>query len=417
MGFFSSFLRITKYFIIFLGAVFLLPGLPTKTTFPFKEYIVKPPRELKGVLQPNTLLNNAKHLWKDQVFGPENFLVREEGFYTGIHGGEVLRLNLGEKVQHVTKIGQPCDYIYNDFLCGYPVGLASDIKKNQLIISDAFYGIWEFNLETKKKTALVSPQQVLPGKVDRPGSVFNNLAVSRNGDIYYTDSISDDVAVVLFANPSGRLFRYNREKKTNDVLLDELGFANGVALSPNEDFIIVAETIKMRLTKYYLKGSRAGQSEVFVDGLPGFPDNLTPDSEGLWVPLNLAINRENNNNMFATLAPYPRLRRFFSRLVVLIQLPFKFLNMIYPSNISAHLFHKAAELHANSAPNRTTLLRVDWNGNIVRSLHGFDKTAFGISHVVEFEGHFYFGSPSNSYIMQVKLPEADEKSKKETLTN
>lgn len=107
-----------------------------------------------------------------------------------------------------------------------------------------------------------------------------------------------------------RLFRYDRVKKTNEVLLDELSFANGLALSPSEDFIILAETTAMRLRRYYLKGSRAGESEVFVEGLPGWPDNLTADEEGIWVPLSVASDSQ-NPNLFAVLAPYPRLRSFF----------------------------------------------------------------------------------------------------------
>jgi len=199
-----------------------------------------------------------------------------------------------------------------------------------------------------------------------------------------------------------RLFRYNRETKRNELLLDELAMANGVALSPNEDFVIVAETAAMRITKYFLKGSRKGQSEVFVDSLPGLPDNLTPDSEGIWVPFALAADSE-NPNPFSGLARYPMLRFFLARLVALMLLPFRFLNNIYPGNISAHLMHSFTEWVSNNSPNRTTVLRLDWNGKIVRSLHGFDRSATGISHVLEFKGYLYFGSPTNPYITQVKL--------------
>ena len=32
--------------------------------------------------------------------------------------------------------------------------------------------------------------------------------------------------------------------------------------------------------RYYLKGSKAGTHDVFVDGLPGMPDNLRPNGKG-----------------------------------------------------------------------------------------------------------------------------------------
>lgn len=95
--------------------------------------------------------------------------------------------------------------MFDDKKCGYPVGLALDTKGNNLIVGDAYHGLWEVNIKSNKKTQLVSPKEILPGtRVDRPAQLFNSVAVARNGDIYWTDSLSDDVALVLFANPSGR---------------------------------------------------------------------------------------------------------------------------------------------------------------------------------------------------------------------
>lgn len=52
-------------------------------------------------------------------------------------------------------------------------------------------------------------------------------------------------------------------------MLDGLWFANGVAVSPDQTFVVVAETARYRLQKYYLAGPKKGKSEVFVAGLPG----------------------------------------------------------------------------------------------------------------------------------------------------
>ena len=60
--------------------------------------------------------------------------------------------------------------------------------------------------------------------------------------------------------------------------MDELSFANGIALAPNEEYFIVAETGDSKLWKYWLKGDKRGQKEIFVE-TPGYPDNvkLSPD--------------------------------------------------------------------------------------------------------------------------------------------
>ncbi|XP_070072776.1 adipocyte plasma membrane-associated protein Hemomucin isoform X2 [Drosophila takahashii] len=203
MGFLGALLKTIIILCIFLGALILLPGLPPSTTFPFKEYVIKPPRELNGVLQTNFHLDKAKQLWKDRIFGPECLLVFEEKIYTGIHSGEVIGLSNEETIQPITKIGQPCDYIFDDELCGYPVGLALDTQGKNLIVADSYYGVWQVNLATKAKTRLVSKEQILPGKkVNRRAKLFNSLAVSRQGEIYWTDSLSDDFVLAPFANPS-----------------------------------------------------------------------------------------------------------------------------------------------------------------------------------------------------------------------
>ncbi|KAM0021615.1 putative strictosidine synthase [Helianthus debilis subsp. tardiflorus] len=36
----------------------------------------------------------------------------------------------------------------------------------------------------------------------------------------------------------------------------------------------------MRCHRYYLEGEKKGSTDVFVDGLPGYPDNLRYDGEG-----------------------------------------------------------------------------------------------------------------------------------------
>lgn len=203
------------------------------------------------------------------------------------------------------------------------------------------------------------------------------------------------------------LFKYNRAKNVSEVLLDELFFANGLALSPNEDFIVVAETGAMRLGKYYLKGPKAGQSEIFVEGLPGLPDNLTPDADGIWVPLVHAADSEHPNT-FALFSRFPTIRLFLARLFTLFELPFRYLNSVYPNKFSQRFVHFVG--HGESikglVPKRTTVVRVDWNGNIVGSLHGFDSSVSGVSHVLEYQDQLYLGSPFNHYLARVKSPKA-----------
>ncbi|XP_011181078.2 adipocyte plasma membrane-associated protein Hemomucin [Zeugodacus cucurbitae] len=403
-------IRIMNFMVFFL-IVILLPGLPPRTTFPFKEFHVAPAKDLKGALEPNQHLDGAERLLEGRVYGPECLIARKNEVYTGIHGGEIIKLT-ADHVTHVAKIGQPCEEIFEEARCGRPLGLAFDTQGNNLIVSDAYYGIWQIDLNTNQKKLLISPQQELPGKdIQRKAKLFNTVAVDQKGDIYWTDSSSDflllDLVYDSFANPSGRLFKYDRANNVSKVLLDELFFANGLALSPDEDFIVVAETGAMRLTKYYLKGAKAGQSEVFVEGLPGLPDNLTPDADGIWVPLVMAADSEHPNG-FNIFANFPSIRLFLARLLSLFELPFRLINNAFPNKLAQKFIHFIG--HGESilllAPKRSTIVRVDWNGNIVGSLHGTDKSAGAVSHVLEFNEHLYLGSPFNRFLARVKSPRA-----------
>lgn len=122
--------------------------------------------------------------------------------------------------------------------------------------------------------------------------------------------------------------------KKNAVLIDNLHFANGVMLSDNEEFVIVAETARNRIHRYYLKGLKKGTHDIFVDGLPGHPDNLQSDGKGgFLVPLIVAVD-SGYPSPFQIFGPFPPLRKLISRIIGLIELGFKFTNQIYPNELA-----------------------------------------------------------------------------------
>lgn len=218
----------------------------------------------------------------------------------------------------------------------------------------------------------------------------------------------NDGAFSFFANPSGRLVHYERKTGKLSVILDNLWFANGVALSPDEEFVIVAETHGSRIQRYYLSGEKKGQADVFLDGLPGIPDNLTPDEDGLWIALVVAADPE-NPMLPQSLAPLPLLRKFLLRLLHLLEMPFNFITNVYPNPYTKSIAYKIGSFNAFSFvfPQRTTIVRADWNGKIIGSLHGFDNSVRTISHVMELNDYLYIGSPYNNYIARVKFVNKD----------
>ena len=63
-------------------------------------------------------------------------------------------------------------------------------------------------------------------------------------------------------------------------------YPNGIAISDDRTHLVIALTGPCKLLRYWLRGPKAGMSELLVD-LPGYPDNVRPDRKGgYWVALH-----------------------------------------------------------------------------------------------------------------------------------
>ncbi|XP_063539251.1 adipocyte plasma membrane-associated protein Hemomucin-like [Cydia strobilella] len=410
MGFIFSFIKkiikLVLFLAIFVGIIVLIPNLPPYTKFTSIELAPTQPRV--GPLAPNEALNNAQRIHVDKVLGPEAFQVANGELFTSLASGEIVKLSPGGHVTFVTKVGQPCTGLSQEHICGRPLGFQIDANKNILYLVDAYHGIWKTDLKTDKKQLLVSPRVAIDGRVPR---LFNHIALAKNGDFYWTDSSSDfsikDGAISLLTDPSGRLFYYNAAKNESKVLLDNLWFANGVAISPNNQFVVVAETNRYRLMKYYIDGPKKGKSEVFVDGLPGVPDNVRalPDGSGVLVGLYSVFDDE-HPLLTRSMSEAPVARKFLARLQTLIELPFAYLNTVYPHFLFDDVEYFVGNFKSVSGivPPMAGLVQIDWNGKIVASYFNTDKSLGQISDAIVYNNKLYIGSPHANYIGVVPVP-------------
>nr|QKV49916.1 hemomucin [Locusta migratoria] len=382
----------------------LITVLPLPPYMEFTAYSVPPYMPLEGTLELNDRLNNAEHLFADLIKGPEAFAVYNGEIYTGIHGGEVVKI-VNNSLVHVAKFGKPCDGFWEESICGRPLGLRFD-KHGNLYVSDAYYGVFKVNVGTGLVTKLVSPDIPINGK--KP-LITNSIDVAHDGTMYWSHSSSDatlqDGVYTLFGDGSGRLLKYSPTTNTSEVLLDKMLFPNGVLLSDNEDFVLVSETYASRIRRYYLKGEKKGSTDIFVDKLPGLPDNLSHDGKGgYFVPLVMAADKD-HPAINHIISGYPILRKFLVRLLALVEMPFQFIERFYPNYYTKRATHWIGHFESVQfvGPKRTTILRLDKDGKVLDSMHCLDGTLSSISEVIEFEDALYFGSPFNSYIGRIKL--------------
>lgn len=90
--------------------------IKTKNFYLF--YRITPPKDLKGPLEINNLLDNAERLFEGRIYGPEHLLARGDDIFTTIHGGEVIKIN-GDHITHVAKFGEPCGLFFFLFFVIY----------------------------------------------------------------------------------------------------------------------------------------------------------------------------------------------------------------------------------------------------------------------------------------------------------
>jgi sugar lactone lactonase YvrE len=323
-----------------------------------------PPPAPRGPYEPNLLLRPAE-LWPTPGgFGPEDVVLDPQGrLYAGLEDGRILRWNApGRAPETVVDTG------------GRPLGLEFD-PAGRLVVCDARRGLLRVDLVAPGR----APEVLADRFEGRPLSFVNNAAVSRGGVVYFTETSThhgfaryrDDL---LEHQPYGSLYALDPASGGGpERLLDGLYFANGVALAPDESFLLVAETSAYRLRRYWLRGERRGTHEVLVDNLPGFPDNLSTGAGGVfWFALPAGRNRA-----LDALLPHP-----FARALV-AALP---------------------DAWQPQARRYGLLLGVDARGDVVRALHDPTGRVADLTGVREHEGWLYFGSLTEPFVGRVRVP-------------
>jgi sugar lactone lactonase YvrE len=199
--------------------------------------------------------------------GPEDVVVDDGHVFTGVGDGRILRL---------TPDGQHLDTIADTG--GRPLGVEL-YPDGRLLVCDSKRGLLLVSRETGDVEVLVAQGPDL--------RLCNNAAVAADGTVYFTDSTSRfDLdhwkADLMEHRGTGRLLRRSPSGDV-DVLLSGLHFANGVALAPDESYVVVAGTGSYRLDKVDLP---SGRHSTLDESLPAFPDNIALGTDGLvWVAM------------------------------------------------------------------------------------------------------------------------------------
>ncbi|MBK8397742.1 MAG: SMP-30/gluconolactonase/LRE family protein [Leptospiraceae bacterium] len=317
------------------------------------------PQPMEGVLAQNSLLTSSELLAEGEIDGPEGLAIDKDGIiYAGTATGDITKIYPDGKVEPFINTG------------GRPLGMEFD-SHGELIVCDAWKGLLSVSKEGKVTTLANTADNV-------PFAFTDDLAITKDGIIYFTDASSkyhqpDYLYDLLESKPHGRFLKYDPITKETIVLLKDLYFANGVALSKNEDFVLINETYRYRITRYYLKGDKKGTKDIFLDNTPGFPDNITSNGKGIFYLALYTIR----NPMLDKIQPHPFLTKIMSKL------PRFFWPKPKPYGF---------------------VLSLDESGNILESFQEpSGKHLKEITSALEYKGYLYLGSLHNDRIGKFKL--------------
>jgi sugar lactone lactonase YvrE len=247
-----------------------------------------------GAFAVNERLKGLETLPIAGSHGPEDIAIDAQGrIYAATHEGHIVRLDAD---------GSNAETWVNTK--GRPLGIDFDTIGN-LIVADAFRGLLSISPDGTI-TELATEADGIPIRY------ADDVDVAADGKIYFSDASTKFgakecggtyEASLLDINEHGghgRLLVYDPAPKTTRTLLNGLNFANGVAISHDQNAILVNETGSYRVIRFWISGPKKGKSETLIEALPSFPDNISTGMDGrYWVafvsPRNPLIDKLSGN--------------------------------------------------------------------------------------------------------------------------
>lgn len=289
----------------------------------------------EGAFAANQKLESFDKMTMGNLTGPEAAVHNSKGvLYATSHEGWIVRWRQGKQIaEKWLDVG------------GRPLGIDFDADGN-LWIANAYSGLMKVTPSGDLSTELTEVEDVAISYAD-------DIAVAPNGKIYFSDAstrfsakayqstLGASLLDILEHSDNGRIIEFDPTTKEAKVIKSNLTFANGVAADPNGDFIYFAETGEYRVWKMHLNGPKAYQSDVIIDNLPGFVDNVHTGLNGrLWLGLTSPRSK-----IVDDLAGEPFWRKVIQRLPETMRPNIKPYGMVVAINKEGEVLHN---LHSPS---------------------------------------------------------------------
>lgn len=284
-----------SFFIFLVFGIFILFGWnKTDPTDYEPDDIIR--QEERDILFISNVVNE-----KSPIEKPFGLAVDSKGaIYTGSSDGNIYKIKTDGQTERFAKTS------------GRALGIVFDGKEN-LVACVSGLGLAFYDSKGNENVLL---------REDSEGNPLTNLYgldIASDGTVYFTEvsrkfSYEDSYLEELESKPNGRILSYDPRTQDVKTILEDLYHPTGISLSSSEDFLVFGEKYRHRVSRFWLKGKKAGKDQFFITHLPGSPALISSDSQkNFWIalssPRHIAIDKIQN---------FPLLKR------ILASLPFFF---------------------------------------------------------------------------------------------
>lgn len=268
-------------------------------------WVAPPAPGYQGPHAVNQKLAQLQHLDLAGDVGPEHVVVREENGQAWVWMAVAVGDSQRGRIVRMLPDGTSREVVFDSG--GRPLGFDFDAD-GHLIVADPMWGEHGALLRVKGRGPGARTEIVADRIGGDPLRYVDAVVVAADGRIYFTDAtrrfaakdwggtFQASVFDIVEHQSTGRLLEHDPATKRTRVVMNGLCFPNGVALTADQQHVLVAETGEYRVWKVStqahgldartLAAAPNAQARVLMANLPGYPDNLMRGLNGrLWVGL------------------------------------------------------------------------------------------------------------------------------------
>jgi len=230
----------------------------------------------------NDRLRPATPIGLGRIEGPEDVILdRHDNLYAGSRHGDIIRFLAPdyERMEVFAHIG------------GTPLGMAFD-RHDNLYVCIGGMGLYRVTPDRKVEKATDETNRSYSSiNDDSRLRLADDLDITDDGRIFFSEAtvrfeMHEWATDGLEARGNGRIICFDTNTGKTHTVIRDLKFPNGVCIASDGQSFLFAETWGCSVKRHWFDGPKKGKTEIVLENLPGFPDNINNSSDGnYWMSL------------------------------------------------------------------------------------------------------------------------------------